>query len=224
MKVYHGSYLEIRTIDLSFGRTNRDFGRGFYVTKIREQAQEWAERKGEDHNTSGVVSEFVFDEYIWEDTELRLLRFENYTEDWLDFVVKNRLNRSRQQAHDFDIVEGPIADDAVTVRVNDFIRGDISKFDFLAELKFRKPTHQLCFCTTASLQALEYVDSRAEWNMERVGNSVIKQIMADKNTDEVTAADIFFTSKTFAALADKATELYLKTWQEIYELLKKELA
>jgi hypothetical protein len=223
MKVYHGSYLEIRTIDLSHGRPNRDFGHGFYVTRYRRQAEEWASRKGEDNRTEGVVSEFIFDEYIWEDTELNLLRFEDYTEDWLDFVVKNRLNRSRKQTHDFDIVEGPVADDAVTVRVNDYIRGDVSKQDFLEELKFRKPTHQICFCTTASLQALEYTDSRAEWNMEHIANDVIKQIIKDKNMDDREATDIFFTSQTFTKLSDKSTKIHLMPWQEVYEMLKKEL-
>jgi hypothetical protein len=223
MKVYHGSYVEVRTIDLSHGRPNRDFGRGFYVTKYQKLAQEWANRKGEDNNTKGIVSEFIFDEYIWEDTELKLVRFEGYTDNWLDFVVKNRSNRSRKQVHDYDIVEGPIADDAVTVRVNDYIRGSLSKDDFLEELKFRKPTHQICFCTTASLQSLEYIDNRAEWNIEHIANDIIKQIIADKNIDEMKAADIFFTSTTFSGLSDKSTDLYLKSWQEIYEMLKNEL-
>jgi hypothetical protein len=38
MKVYHGSYTVIHEIDLSKGELQRDFGRGFYVTKFREQA------------------------------------------------------------------------------------------------------------------------------------------------------------------------------------------
>jgi len=223
MKVYHGSYTAVRTIDLSLGRPNRDFGRGFYVTKYKKLVQEWADRKGADHHTKGVVSEFIFDEYIWEDTELKLLRFENYSENWLDFVVKNRLNRSRKQVHDYDIVEGPIADDAVTVRVNNYIRGDISKSVFLEELKFRKPTHQICFCTTSSLQALEYIDNRAEWNIEYIAETVIKQIISYKNFDEMQASDVFFTSQTFSRLSDKSTGLYLNSWQEIYTLLKKEL-
>jgi len=223
MKVFHGSYTAVRTIDLSLGRPNRDFGRGFYVTKYKRLAQEWADRKGADHLTKGVVSEFIFDEYIWEDTELNLLRFENYSEKWLDFVVKNRINRSRKQVHEYDIVEGPIADDAVTVRVNNYIRGDISKSDFLDELKFRHPTHQICFCTTASLQALEYIDNRAEWNIEHIAEAVIKQLITYKNMDEMQATDVFFTSQTFSGLSDKSTGLYLNSWQEIYAMLKKEL-
>jgi hypothetical protein len=103
MKAYHGSYVEVRTIDLSLGRPNRDFGRGFYVTKIREEAEAWADRKGEDNHTQGIVSEFSFDEYIWEDTELNLLRFESYTENWLDFVAKTALT-ARKNRLAFDIV------------------------------------------------------------------------------------------------------------------------
>jgi len=222
MNVFHGSYTGIRTIDLSMGRHNRDFGRGFYVTNIREQAQVWADRKGEDHNAKGVVSEFIFDEFIWEDTELKLLRFANYSREWLDFVVTNRGNRSRKQVHDYDIVEGPIADDAVAVRVDNYIRGDISMEVFLEELKFRKPTHQICFCTTASLQALECMDKRAEWNIEHIGNNIIRQIMVDQNIDDREAADIFYTSQTFTFLSDTNTNLHLRHWQEVYERIKSE--
>jgi len=224
MKVYHGSYLEVRTIDLSLGLYSRDFGQGFYVTKIAELAQVWAMRKGKRHRTNGVVTEFAFNEYIWDDPEMKTLRFETYTESWLDFVVSNRLNRSQKQQHGYDMVEGPIADDDVALRVRDYINGKVSMLDFLEELKFNKPTHQICFCTTFSLQALEYADSRPEVDIEYVSRSVIMQLAADRQMNERTATEALFTSKTFTALADKTTELYLKPWQEIYEMLKKELA
>jgi hypothetical protein len=90
-------------------------------------------------------------------------------------------------------------------------------------LKFHNPTHQICFCSTASLQALEYIDNRAEWNIEHIADAIIKQMIAYKNMDEMQATDVFFTSQTFSGLSDKSTELYLKSWQEIYSMLKKEL-
>jgi hypothetical protein len=62
MKVYHGSYMAIENIDFSFSRKRRDFGRGFYVTKLLSQAEYWAARKGDDNDTEGVVTEFDFDE------------------------------------------------------------------------------------------------------------------------------------------------------------------
>jgi len=43
MQVFHGSYTEIESVDLSKCQANKDFGRGFYVTKFRKQAEEWAE-------------------------------------------------------------------------------------------------------------------------------------------------------------------------------------
>ena len=60
MKVYNGSYIEIETIDLSKGELQRDFGRGFYVTKLTEQAEYWATRKGNFNKTKGCVTESTF--------------------------------------------------------------------------------------------------------------------------------------------------------------------
>ena len=62
MIVYHGSYTEIKQVDLSQCEPNKDFGQGFYVAKIREQAEIWAEIKGDINHSKGVVSEFIFHE------------------------------------------------------------------------------------------------------------------------------------------------------------------
>lgn len=55
MRVYHGSYTEINEIDLTFSRTSRDFGQGFYVTRFREQAEYWAKKKGERKGNNAFV-------------------------------------------------------------------------------------------------------------------------------------------------------------------------
>ena len=41
MILYHGSFLEIAKPDLVHSRPNVDFGRGFYVTPLYEQAAKW---------------------------------------------------------------------------------------------------------------------------------------------------------------------------------------
>jgi hypothetical protein len=92
MKVYHGSYTAIEEIDLERCEVGKDFGRGFYVTKLREQAETWAIRKGKKNRTDGVVTDFEFDENICRMMKLNVLRFEDYNEEWLDFVVLNRKN------------------------------------------------------------------------------------------------------------------------------------
>jgi hypothetical protein len=78
MRVYHGSYLYIETIDLSKVRDFRDFGRGFYVTKIKSQAEFWAKRTGEHNNTEGSITEFEFNTNAWRDKELNTLQFEHW--------------------------------------------------------------------------------------------------------------------------------------------------
>jgi hypothetical protein len=60
------------------------------------------------------------------------------------------------------------------------------------------------------------------FNTENIGESVIEALMLDKNVDEKTASNIFYTSQTFVSLSDASTGLYTKPWQEIYEMLKRE--
>jgi hypothetical protein len=54
MKVYHGSYTVIDEIDLEKCQSGEDFGRGFYVTKIRSQAEYRAERIGKENKMDKI--------------------------------------------------------------------------------------------------------------------------------------------------------------------------
>ena len=42
--LYHGSNVSIGTVDLSFSRKGKDFGRGFYLNPDSKQAMEMAMR------------------------------------------------------------------------------------------------------------------------------------------------------------------------------------
>lgn len=225
MRVYHGSYTQIDEIDLSKCEIGKDFGQGFYVTRIKEQAIFWADRKGLDNGTQGIVTEFEFNENAFQYFNLKTLRFAGYNDNWLDFVAMNRNTALPQPTHDYDIVEGPVADDRIATRIKKYLKGNISKQQFLEELKFVKETHQICFCTARSLQMIDYVNNIKEidYELSEIGKSLLEQFMIDFNFDEEKATDFFYSSETFGKLADKTTELYKKSWQEIYELLKSEL-
>ncbi|MDR2147475.1 MAG: DUF3990 domain-containing protein [Tannerella sp.] len=223
MRVYHGSYTPVSEIDLTKGRSNLDFGRGFYVTNIRSQAEYWAARTGRFHKTDGIVSEFEFYENAFEHYELKVLRFSGYTEQWLDFVVLNRDPKSPIPAHDYDLVEGPVANDDVNARIDDYLAGAVSKADFLKELSHHKPTHQICLCTARSLQMIEPTDKKYYMNVRHISRPIIEKLIAGQNIDKYDAADMFYNSKTFSELSDKTTGLYKKQWTEIYDLLKTEL-
>ena len=58
--------------------------------------------------------------------------------------------------HDYDIVEGPMADDQIWNFVEGFIDGRISRRAFWELVKFNYPTHQVVFCTEAALKTLTF--------------------------------------------------------------------
>lgn len=90
-----------------------------------------------------------------ENKNLNCLIFKEMSDEWLDFVVSSRQGIS----HDYDIVEGPMADDTIWNYVDDFARGFISRTAFWELVKFKYPTHQTVFCTEAALKCLEYARS-----------------------------------------------------------------
>lgn len=223
MKVYHGSNTEITEIDLSKCEKNKDFGQGFYVTKNKKHAQEWAERIGNRYHTTGIVTEFEFGKYLYIKKDFNILQFSDYSEEWLDFVVLNRSNRTDESLHEYDFVEGPIADDKISRRIYDYLDGIVSKSDFLNELKYHEPTHQICFCTVKSLQLISKPDRKSISAVETIVEYIVIQLTEDYNIDEEKAVNICCNSETFAQLANETTNLYLKSEQDIYEMLKIEL-
>ena len=223
MIVFHGSYTAVNEIDLTKGRSNLDFGKGFYVTNIRSQAEYWAERTGKFHKTTGIVSEFEFYENAFKHFELKVLRFAGYTEQWLDFVVLNRNPLSPIPAHDYDIVEGPVANDDVNDRIDDYLAGLVPKAAFLNELSHHRPTHQICLCTARSLQMIKAIDKKYHINVKHISRPIIEKLVTEQNIDKYDSADLFYNSNIFLQLSDKNTELYKKQWTEVYDMLKTEL-
>ena len=223
MQVFHGSCTEIFEIDLSKSQFNKDFGAGFYVTKFRNHAENWAVNIARRYQKKPFVTEFTFYERAFEEDRYKVLRFDDYNEAWLDFVVLNRDPAFTTNQHDYDLIEGPIADDKVQNRIQDFLDGIITKKDFLNELKYHENTHQLCFCTVNSLQLLKKTDTKYTSYVVRITESIIENLMTDLDIDAEKAADIYYTSKTFSLLSNKSTGLYNKSWQEIYDELKNEL-
>ena len=150
MKVYHGSYAEIKAPDLAHSRKNVDFGRGFYVTPIYEQAEKWS-RKFMRKNESGVVSLYDFNEQAL--SALKTLRFESYSESQLNFILTCRSGNDKS---DYDLVIGGVANDKVFNTVELYFDGLIDKAEALKRLKFEKPNLQLCFRSEKALEFLKF--------------------------------------------------------------------
>jgi hypothetical protein len=223
MKLYYGSYTKSKEIDLSQGARYRDFGQGFYVTKYRLHAEDWAAKIGKKHGNDGFVTEFDFHETYFENQYYNVLRFDGYSDEWLDFVVMNRDTLYEEPRHDYDFVEGPVANDKIQFRLRQFLRGRIPRDVFMKQLSHHEPTHQICFCTVKSLQTLTLANNEPVWNIEDIGVSLLEALMLDSQIDEVKAANLFYSSNTFAQLEDENTKLHEQPWQQIYEMLKQEL-
>lgn len=142
--LYHGSGIVIENPDLNFSRKMTDFGTGFYCTKILDQAVRWSKR-----NKTPKVSSYKLNM----NTDCDILNFECMSDDWLDFIVDCRTGVT----HDYDIVMGPMVDDQIFSAVADYLDGNITRDAFWELAKFRKPTSQVAFCTTRSLEYLYFL-------------------------------------------------------------------
>lgn len=116
MILYHGTNQDFSEIDLRKSKPNKDFGQGFYLSREYTQAMNMAKIKVEQLETGvPTVQTYEADEDAMAD--LRVLRFDDYSEEWAKFILLNRNNASVEQAHDYDIVIGPIANDRVGVQL-----------------------------------------------------------------------------------------------------------
>ncbi|GHV57988.1 hypothetical protein FACS1894182_08420 [Bacteroidia bacterium] len=178
MIVYHGSYTKINEIDLSMSAPRKDFGKGFYVTKFRSQAETWAKRIGADNNCEGVVSEFIFYENAFIDGTYRVLRFDKYDEKWLDFVTLNRRKDSPIPAHDYDIVEGPVADDRISENITRYIKGEsiVMKFDEFNLQKQSDVEYNINYEHNKNLKGKMIVDE-----LEKLTQEIEKRKLLEKN-------------------------------------------
>lgn len=143
--LYHGSKEIVETPEIRIQKYNKDFYFGFYCTVYWQQAERWAKR----FDGCGYVNEYL---YV-PNGKLNVKKFSVMTEEWLDFIVACRLGES----HDYDIVEGPMADDTIFSYVQNFVDGKISREAFWDLAKFKKPTHQISFHTAKALTTLSFL-------------------------------------------------------------------
>lgn len=146
MKVFHGSSIEVEEPKIIPSRFTKDFGEGFYCTKLKRQAKRWATRK---ETPTISIYEYTPNKH------LSVLDFKGMTDTWLDFIVNCR----KGIPHNYDIVIGAMANDQIYNYIEDYIAGVITREQFWVLAKFKYPTHQICFATEASLKCLSFIES-----------------------------------------------------------------
>ena len=162
MILYHGSNIEITEIDLSKCRPFKDFGKGFYLTTLKEQAWAMAKRTVRIYKLgSPCLTEYCFDDTILDDSRLIIKRFSEPDLDWARFVVNNRNYNFRDIASPecntdgkYDIVTGPVANDDIAALINVYLTGILSDEALAKELTFRDLSEQISFHTQRSISCL----------------------------------------------------------------------
>ncbi|MDK2584485.1 DUF3990 domain-containing protein [Romboutsia sedimentorum] len=155
MKLYHGSYCEVKKPDISFSRDSLDFGKGFYLTDIKKQALDWIDRfiqrgKAGCLNTYRLDLECIKDKY-------KVKEFISYDMEWLDFILDCR--NSSKRYLEYDVIIGGIADDKVYNTIELYEYELITKEEALKRLKYHKPNNQICITNQ------EVLDIHLEFNL-----------------------------------------------------------
>ena len=145
--LYHGSNVIVQNPKILIDGFYKDFGYGFYCTNIKKQARRWAITK----RGKSVINKY---NYV-KNENLKIYSFTEMSEEWLQFVVNCRQGKE----HNYDIVEGPMADDQIWDYVEEYVSNNISKTAFWELVKFKYPTHQIVFCTENALKTLYYKGS-----------------------------------------------------------------
>lgn len=157
MIVYHGGTDSIERPDIGVGRAELDFGKGFYVTDIRSQAESWAMRVADRRQLPPILNVYEMDvEAILKNYRCRV--FNEYDKDWLDFIAGNR--RGMNLWRGYDMIEGGVADDRVIDTVEAYIAELMSEEMALKRLAMHKPNNQLCLLNQSMVDRyLKYVES-----------------------------------------------------------------
>lgn len=132
MFLYHGSYCEIKIPDLSKCANFKDFGKGFYLTSSKRQAESFinislkkAKAQGvvSEEQTYGVISVFRYHpnrdikEYVYQEADA----------DWLHCVVGHRKENTFpmvvENMKKYDVIAGKIANDATNVTILAYLIG-----------------------------------------------------------------------------------------------------
>ena len=151
----HGTNVDFKEIDLKRSKPNKDFGRGFYLSDDYEQAVNMANIKVEQLETGKpFIHTYEIADQAW--TELKVLKFDSYSEEWARFILLNRNNPTSKPAHDYDVVVGPIADDKVGRQLWRFENDVIDMPTLVRNLQYMKGvTIQYFFGTTLAISKLK---------------------------------------------------------------------
>ena len=154
MIVYHGSSEAVRHPDTRHSYRALDFGKGFYVTTIKEQAERWARRKADLFGGTPVVSQYSMSDDV---SQFRVKRFPDDLMEWIEFVCDCRDGKPIYQ--EYDLIIGKVANDKVFRVVDMYHSGIWDKERALQEIRAYPNYDQIAFITQSAIDALLRYDN-----------------------------------------------------------------
>ncbi len=156
MQLYHGSIEIIEKPKILDQQRLLDFGKGFYTTTNKEQAERWAaiKQKRTSRSAKAIITVYELDGNLLNSENLKVKIFTQANEEWLDFVIHNRNIESDTNN---DIVIGPVANDTLYQTLILYEAGILTKKETIARLKVHPLFDQLSFNTQKSLEYLKYI-------------------------------------------------------------------
>lgn len=171
--LFHGTNTNFSKVNLAKSKEYTDFGKGFYLTNIFEQAVDWAGNlrrieviSNRVYSGDIIIKKNFPEAYVLKFELLpeklkdkKMIIFEDYCEEWLDTIVTCRrpeaVNNKKIKKRDITI--GPMADSGLNKNLDDYIYGAISKEEVLEKIKIKKPNMQIAFHTEKSLEAIKLI-------------------------------------------------------------------
>ena len=157
MKIYHGSIDKVEKPEIRIIKHRTlDYGYGFYTTTSYTQSKDWVKRRMDNAKAQkGFVNIYELD--IEALKNLNCLIFDSPTEDWVDFVMNNRIVKGFE--HNYDIVYGPVANDRVYASFALYEGGLIDKQTLISELKTYNLIDQYLFHTEKALEYIHFLEA-----------------------------------------------------------------
>lgn len=167
MIIYHGSKEIVKAPQFGKGKTNNDYGKGFYCTEDKPLAFEWAV----DSRDNGFANSYDLD-----DTGLQILNLDEISIlSWIAILLENRnfnvesalAKEAKKYIIDIflpdylkaDIIVGYRADDSYFSYASDFINGIISLEQLSKALRLGNLGKQIVLKSPKAFEQIKFIDA-----------------------------------------------------------------
>lgn len=175
MKLFHAGYDEIVVPDIHRGRTNADFGQGFYLSDNYEFASRWVREK--------TGKDIIINSYELDETSLKIKRFERDSE-WFSYIFSNRRSQPDRYS-DMDLIIGPIANDIIYNTLGIISSGFLSDEEVLKLLSVGPQYTQIVIRSQKAADNLKFISS------EKLSKDVINEKKEIMTAEEESYMQLF---------------------------------